>query len=228
MFSQEAFLLPVIVVDGSRLVMSELVPDQLFSDLSSDLLFRSKESHPNHCLVTLENRIYGGVATPTPEVSGLFVRSYYSFDHDGDILVRKPAGALKAFFLQSRLKLLREDMLSLRSLSNPHLVAAIGLQFCPPCLALESAPFGSLQSWMRRLRRKMGRVDTHQIALQVKGLQPESVRLSLLSCALSLFLCGSCFVRWISSIPIPPATTPSAPTRSWYGTWTHSQSSFLM
>ena len=156
-------------MDSSRIVMAELIPDHLFSDLSPSLLFRTKGSYPHHFMVSLEDRVYGGEAPPPPEESGLFVQSYYSFDHDDDILVRKPAGALKAFYLQSRLRLLHQDMLTLQSLKNPHIVAAVGLQFCPPSLALEAAPFGSLHSWMRRLRRKMGRVDTHQTALQVKG-----------------------------------------------------------
>lgn len=159
----------MILVDNTRLTLSRLIPDKLFADLSPGLLFRTKESHPDRYLLSLEERMYGGVALPPPDASGMFVRSYYSFDHDEDVLVRKPAGALKAFYLQSCLSLLRNDLLKLQRLQNPHLVAPMGLQFCPPCLALEAAPFGSLHSWMRRLRRKMGRVDTHHITLQVKG-----------------------------------------------------------
>lgn len=55
----------------------------------------------------------------------------------------------------------------LQTLCSAHLVAPVGLQYCPPSLALEAAPFGTLSSWMRRLRRKINRVDTHHISLQV-------------------------------------------------------------
>lgn len=71
------------------------------------------------------------------------------------------------FYLESCLTELRKDLVTLQQLETPHLVAVVGVQYCPPSLALEAAPFGSLRSWMRRLRRKMRRVDTHYIALQV-------------------------------------------------------------
>lgn len=71
------------------------------------------------------------------------------------------------FYLQSCLARLRGDLLKLQQLRCSHLVVPVGVQYCPPSLAVEAAPFGSLRSWMRRLRRKMGRVDTHHISLQV-------------------------------------------------------------
>ena len=168
---QEAFRTPVIRVDNSLLTLSCLIPDHLFADLSPGLLVRTKGNHTDRFIFSLEDRTTGGVSTQSPETCGTFVRSYYSFNRDDDILVRKPAGALKAFYLQSRLSMLRKDLLMMQKLRNPHFVAPLGLQFCPPCLVLEASPFGSLHSWMRRLRRRMGRVDTHHIALQVgKGL----------------------------------------------------------
>ena len=144
-----------------------------------------------------------GVAPPPPEASGMFVRSYYSFIHDDDILVSKPAGALKAFYLQSCLSALRNDLLMLQRLRNPHLVAPVGLQFCPPCLVLEASPFGSLHSWMRRLRRKMGRVDTHHIALQVRGSQHSySCPFSLPRLSLSP-LSSQPLISFLISFPLP-------------------------
>ncbi len=93
--SQEAFKTPVIRVEADRLVISHIIPDLLFADLPPELLFRSKVSSPDYYLMSLEDCFFGGVAPPPPEATGMFIQSYYSFNHD-DVFVRKPAGALKA------------------------------------------------------------------------------------------------------------------------------------
>lgn len=168
---QEAFKTPVVRVENTRLTLSKVIPDLLFADLPVEMLFRTTVSSPDHYLASLEDHFSGGVALPPPEATGMFVEPYYSFQH-ADVLVSKPAGALKALFLQSCLGRLRCDLLKLQELQSPHLVSPVGLQYCPPSLALEAAPFGSLSSWMRRLRYKINRVDVHQIALQVlRGLE---------------------------------------------------------
>lgn len=95
---QEAFKTPVIRVDHNRLTLSQVIPDLLFADLSPKMLFRTKVSSPDRYLMSLEDHFFGGMAPPPPEATGMFVQSYYSFDHD-DIFVRKPAGALKAVSL---------------------------------------------------------------------------------------------------------------------------------
>lgn len=55
----------------------------------------------------------------------------------------------------------------LRQLQCPYMVSAISISFCPPSLALESAPLGSLQNVLRRKWEAIGRDTIHQIALQV-------------------------------------------------------------
>ena len=56
----------------------------------------------------------------------------------------------------------------LRQLQCPHLVTAISVSFCPPSLALESAPLGSLQNVLKRKQETIGQDIIHQIALQVR------------------------------------------------------------
>lgn len=55
----------------------------------------------------------------------------------------------------------------LRQLQCPYMVSAISISFCPPSLALESAPLGSLRNVLRRKWEAIGRDTIHQIALQV-------------------------------------------------------------
>lgn len=86
-----------------RLTLSQVIPDLLFADLPPELLFRTKMSSPDHYLVSLEDRFFGGVAPPPTESTGMFVQSYYSADH-ADIFLRKPAGALKAVSHHSHTK----------------------------------------------------------------------------------------------------------------------------
>ena len=89
----------MVRVESTRLILSHLIPDLLFADLPPEMLFRTKVSSPNHFLVSLEERLFGGVAPPPSESTGMFVQPYYSFD-DADVFIRKPAGALKAVSYQ--------------------------------------------------------------------------------------------------------------------------------
>jgi len=85
----------VIRVESTRLTLSQVIPDLLFADLPPEMLFRSKVSSPDHYLMSLEDRLFGGVAPPPPEATGMSIQSYYS-SNEADVLVSKPAGALKA------------------------------------------------------------------------------------------------------------------------------------
>ena len=62
----------------------------------------------------------------------------------------------------------REDLMRLRQLQCPHLVTAISVSFCPPSLALESAPLGSLRNILKRKQKTIAQDIIHQIALQVR------------------------------------------------------------
>ena len=92
---QEAFRTPVVRVETTRITLAHIIPDLLFADLPPEMLFRSKVSSPDHFLVSLEERFFGGVAPPPPESSGMSIQPYYSFV-DADEFIKKPAGALKA------------------------------------------------------------------------------------------------------------------------------------
>ena len=72
------------------------------------------------------------------------------------------------FYLKQCLAHAREDLMRLRQLQCPHLVTAISVSFCPPSLALESAPLGSLQNVLKRKQETIGQDIIHQIALQVR------------------------------------------------------------
>ncbi len=91
---QEAFKTPLIVVNGSKLLLPRVIPDLLFADLPSELIFWSKVGGrgEEELLSSL-----GGAHLPPPskELSGLFVRQYYTSKQE-DFCVRQPAGALKA------------------------------------------------------------------------------------------------------------------------------------
>lgn len=89
---QEAFKAPVIRVNSNRLFLRQMIPDLLFVDLPPELIYRS--SVGDQSLFSLE----GGMVPPVREVSGLFVRSYYSSEIE-DTCVRKPAGAQKTVSL---------------------------------------------------------------------------------------------------------------------------------
>lgn len=85
----------MIHMDTTRITLSHIIPDLLFADLPPEMLIRTKISPPEHYLMSLEDRFFGGVAPPPPEATGMFVQPYYSFTH-ADVFLRKPAGALKA------------------------------------------------------------------------------------------------------------------------------------
>ena len=72
------------------------------------------------------------------------------------------------FYLKRCLAHAREDLMRLRQLQCPHLVTAISVSFCPPSLALESAPLGSLRNVLKRKQETIGQDIIHQIALQVR------------------------------------------------------------
>ena len=61
----------------------------------------------------------------------------------------------------------REDLQRLRQLQCPFIVLAVGVDFCPPSLAFESAPEGSLHSILKDKREAIERTIVHHIALQV-------------------------------------------------------------
>ena len=72
------------------------------------------------------------------------------------------------FYLQSRLVHLRSDFFRLQQLQSPHLVHPLGVNFSPPCMALESAPHGNLRQLLKDSRgASIGRNTIHLIALQV-------------------------------------------------------------
>ena len=75
--------------------------------------------------------------------------------------------SVSQYCLQRCLSRLRSDFLKLRSLQCPYLVAPLGVNFCPPCLALESPPYGSLATKLRTEGRHIGRELIHHISLQV-------------------------------------------------------------
>lgn len=72
------------------------------------------------------------------------------------------------FYLKQCLAHAREDLMRLRQLQCPHLVTAISVSFCPPSLALECAPLGSLRNVLKRNQKTIGQDIIHQIALQVR------------------------------------------------------------
>lgn len=74
---------------------------------------------------------------------------------------------LHQFCLRECLTHARRDLLKLRELQCPHLVTAIGINFCPPTLALESAPMGSLHSLLHSRVEELDRKVVHYILLQV-------------------------------------------------------------
>ena len=80
-------------MNNNKLYLREMIPDLLFVDLPPELIYRSKSSLGDQLVFSLEDSM-----VPTGEVSGLFVRSYYSSEHE-DICVRKPAGAQKTVSL---------------------------------------------------------------------------------------------------------------------------------
>ncbi len=83
---QEAFKSPVIHINGSKLLLPRVIPDVLFADLPSELIFWSKVGEREQEELSLP---------PSKETSGLFIRRYYTSEQE-DVCVRKPAGALRA------------------------------------------------------------------------------------------------------------------------------------
>ncbi len=71
------------------------------------------------------------------------------------------------FHLQSLLSRIRGDLEVLQKLRCPHLVVPVGIHYCPPSLALEFAPCGSLSSLLKRGRSHIRRDIIHHISLQV-------------------------------------------------------------
>ena len=82
------------------------------------------------------------------------------------------------FCLRQCLTNARRDLLKLRELQCPFLVVAIGLNFCPPSLALESAPMGSLHSLLQSRVEEVDRKVVHYILLQVSAGVTELIDLN--------------------------------------------------
>ena len=164
--------------------MRQAIPDLLFGDLPSEMLFRTATSGQDQFMMSLE-RHFNESHLPK-EDTGLYIRHYYTLD-DEDTCLSKPPGAPKAvclfclhtyyqfsdslflsqFYLKSWLERVRKDFLKLCQLHCPHLVSPVGVTFCPPCLTLESAPHGSLRTLLVRKKCFIGRDIIHNIALQV-------------------------------------------------------------
>lgn len=90
---QEAFKSPIIRLHGNRLSLREVIPDLLFADLPPESILRNTVGTNDHYLMSLEAD-FAGEGLPSGDVSGLFVRPYYTSE-DTDICARKPAGAVK-------------------------------------------------------------------------------------------------------------------------------------
>ena len=90
---QEAFKIPIIRVHGNRLSLRDVIPDLLFADLPPESIFRNTVGTNDHFLMSLEAD-FAGEGPPSRDVSGLFVRPYYTSEVT-DICARKPAGAMK-------------------------------------------------------------------------------------------------------------------------------------
>ncbi len=71
------------------------------------------------------------------------------------------------FHLQSLLSRIRNDLEVLQKLHCPYLVVPVGINYCPPSLALESAPCGSLTYLLRSRGTHIGRDIIHYISMQV-------------------------------------------------------------
>ena len=83
---------------------------------------------------------------------------------------------------------MRDDLELLRSLSSQHLIAALGVNFSPPLLAVELAPLGTLRDYLNT-GKCLENIATHHLALQVSE------------------------EKW--SLFIPPSLPPSG--AQWYG-----------
>ena len=68
--------------------------------------------------------------------------------------------------LQSLLSRIRGDLETLRKLHCPYLVVPVGIHYCPPSLALESAPCGSLTDLLQQRGTHIGRDVIHHISMQ--------------------------------------------------------------
>ena len=69
--------------------------------------------------------------------------------------------------MQRCLERVREDLRRLQRLGCPHLVSAVGINFCPPSLALEAAPHGPLSRLLQSGALTLTLPQLHCIALQV-------------------------------------------------------------
>ena len=88
---QEAFRTPLIRMNNNKIFLPKMVPDLLYADLPQELIYRT--SMAEQFLTSLDESLIS-LPIPRKDVSGLFVRHYYTSEQD-DICVRKPAGALK-------------------------------------------------------------------------------------------------------------------------------------
>ena len=61
---------------------------------------------------------------------------------------------------------LRDDLELLRSFSSQHIIAALGVNFSPPLLAVELAPLGTLRDYLNT-GKSLENIATHHLALQV-------------------------------------------------------------